>query len=579
MASDDPVLDALASSGLLHDARRTVDGAVEGEVCVEGRTTTLRVTPGRRAGTKPVVAIPSETELGRIPHVETNGTVCYQSDEGLVLDRQRPGAVAAEAARLALDVLADGVAGRNHADFVDEWETYWGPLGGPTLALVTPVPETVSTLAVVERSERTRTKRDTLTWVDGYVARGESDIAAFNNGSPYGERHTTLGALHVPLAVGAVLVPPTRGALWTPTQARDAIRAHLAPDALADLDRQLRKRRPRKTETVFVSAPRPSGGRTVFGIRFTGVRDGHPLLPEGRASTARPIQVERWDSSYLVPRGGGEAGLTDCHVVLAGCGAVGGHLAFELARAGVGRLTLVDPQLLRPENTFRHALGREFWGVPKAAALATALRRHAPYLRVEPVVGHLSEALADGRVDLDAADLVVVAIGAPTVELDLNERLWASDSAPATLFAWLEPLGLGGHALLTRPGHGPGCYECLHTPPTDRADPLHNRAAFAAADQDFSRATGGCGSLHTPYASADALRTATLAARLATDALTGHEGGSPIRSWRGDPTAFLAAGFQTTGRASCSDADLEALRYAHHAPTCPVCSGTGRPDG
>lgn len=579
MAGADPVLDALAASGLLRDIRPADGGAVEGEVRFKGCTTTLRVAPGRRKGTKPVVSIPSETALGRIPHVETDGTVCYQSDEGLVFDRRRPGAVAVEAARLALAVLADGVAGRNHADFVDEWETYWRPLGGPRLALVTPLPADIATLAVIERAERKRKKRSHPTWIDGFVGHSESDVTAFNNGVPYDEKHTTQGALHVPLEVGTILVPPTQSAFWTPAQARNTVRAHLSPHALATLDQRLGKRRPRKSETVFLSVSRTAGGHAVFGLRFSGVRDAHPFLPTGQASTVRPVQVERWDPAYLVARGGAGAGLSGRHVVLAGCGALGGHLAFELMRAGVGRLTLIDPQLLSPDNTFRHALGQEFWNVPKSTALKAALERHAPYLRVEAVVAHLADVLDDGRVDLGDVDLLVVAIGAPTVELDLNERLWTASPSPPTVFAWLEPLGLGGHALLTRPGCGPGCYECLHTPPTDRTDPLHNRAAFAAPDQDFSRATAGCGSLHTPYASADALQTAALAARLVTDALDGQELGSPIRSWKGDPRAFHAAGFRATARAAAPAPELDALGYAYHAPTCPVCSPAPCPPG
>lgn len=573
--TDTAVFDALTASGLLSNARLDGDGAVEGDVCVAGCVTVLRVAPGPRPGAKPVVSVPSETALGRIPHVETDGTVCYQSDEGLVFDRRRRGAVAAEAALLALAVLADGVAGRNHADFADEWETYWSPLGGPTLALVAPLPDAVAPLVVIERNERKPKKRTHPAWIDGYLGRSESDVTAFRNGSAYSEAHTTQGAFVVPLAPGTVLIPPTADALWTPAQARSAVREHLAPDVRAELDRRLGKRRPRKTETVVVAIPRPSGGHAVFGLRFSGVRDAHPLLSTGQASTVRPVQILRWDREYLVPRGGGDADLSDRHVVLAGCGAVGGHLAFELARAGVGRLTLVDPQRLSPDNTFRHALGRAYWGAPKAVALKEALERHAPYLRVDAVVAHFADALDAGDIVLSDAHLVAVAIGAPAAELDLNDRLWHADAKTPALFTWLEPLGLGGHALLTRPGDGPGCYECLHTPPSDRADPLHNRAAFAAPDQDFSRATGGCGSLHTPYASADAVETATRAARLAADALTGHASGSPILSWLGNPDAFRAAGFRETPRASAGN--LDAQRYAYHAPTCRVCSERSPP--
>lgn len=562
---------ALASAGLLTEPRWTEDrSGVEGDVVVEGKPTTLTVTPPRRRSSRPRIRIPSETALGRIPHVERDGGVCYQSDEGLVLDRDRPEAVVEESVRLALGVLADGVAGRNLADFADEWETYWSPLCTQRYALVGRVPDGVGRLALVERAERRRKKRGRPSWIDGYVG-SEADISAFYNGAPYTEAHTTRTALYLPLQPGSVLVPPTQTERWTPAQVRDLLRGALAPDTLRTLDRALHKRRPRKVETVVVALPRPSGGHALFGLRFSGVRDGHPLSVTGAASAARPFQIDRWDPDYLASRGGGYAGLMDRHVVVVGCGAVGGHLAFELVRAGIGRLTLVDPDLLLPENTYRHALGREFWGAPKVEALKVALERHAPYLQVTVVEETIDDALDAGRVAFADADLVVVALGAPSVERELNDQLWRTPDAPPALFSWLEPLGLGGHALLTRPGSGPGCLECLFTPASERANPLHNRAAFAAPDQDFSRATAGCGSLHTPYASADALQTATLAARLAAAALLGHETASPVLSWKGSPDTFLTEGFETTPRFESSTEELAASRLAHHAPTCPVC--------
>ena len=568
----DPLLDAIRASGVLLDPQRTPDGVhIEGTLGVGDRTTTLRLTPPRRSR-RPRISVPSETALGRIPHVEPSGNVCYQSDEGLVLDRYRPEAVAVESVRLAAGVLADGVSGRNHGDFANEWETYWSPLCTRSLAFVAELPRGIDRLVTAERAETRPKKRTHPVWIDGYAGRSVSDIAEFYNGVPYEEAHTVRGALYVPLRAGTVLVPPTADRFWTPSQARAAVRSSLAPDALADLDRMTGKGRTRKTVTVIVSLPRPSGGVALFGLRFSGIRDAHPLTPGGFASAVRPLRIERWDPAYLPPRGGASADLSGRHVILAGCGAVGGHLAFELARAGVSRLTLVDPDRLRPENTFRHALGREYWGRAKARALKTALERHAPFLRVEALTARIEEAIDDGRIALADADLLVVALGSPTVELDLNEALWSRDAAPPALFTWLEPLGVGGHALLTRPGAGRGCYECLHAPPDDTADALHNRAAFAAPDQDFARATAGCGSLHTPYASADALQTVALAARLATDALLGREPGSPIRSWKGDPAAFLGAGFRLTPRFDIAAERLGDLRYAHQSPTCPVCA-------
>lgn len=101
---------------------------------------------------------------------------------------------------------------------------------------------------------------------------------------------------------------------------------------------------------------------------------------------------------------------------------------------------------------------------------------------------------------------------------------------------------------------------------------MYNISAFAGRNQRFGRALNGCGSMHTPYGSLDAALTADLAVRLALDVLTGIETESPLRSWRGDATHFLAEGFRLSDRYGMSDADLHESRLAYVRNDCPSCS-------
>ena len=48
--------------------------------------------------------------------------------------------------------------------------------------------------------------------------------------------------------------------------------------------------------------------------------------------------------------------LAEKYVVIAGCGSVGGPVAQQLAMAGVGQSTLVDPETLTWSNIGRHPL-------------------------------------------------------------------------------------------------------------------------------------------------------------------------------------------------------------------------------
>jgi molybdopterin/thiamine biosynthesis adenylyltransferase len=309
----------------------------------------------------------------------------------------------------------------------------------------------------------------------------------------------------------------------------------------------------------------------VFGIWFDQVRGGHPLDMRETTARVRPFVLIRKDRRYLVQRGGADADLSEARVLVIGCGAVGGHVAFELARAGVGQITLVDHDRLTPENSFRHALGRRYWEKAKADALKTEIEAQLPYVRVSAVVLPIEVVLDRKAVALTDYDLVVLAIGNPTVELEINERLHRAGRRG--VFTWLEPFGIGGHALLVANDSDGGCFECLYTSLDETEQGLVNRAAFAAPGQAFGRAFSGCGSLHTPYGSMDAVQTAGLAARLALDALTHREQGNPLRSWKGDGEEFLGAGFAVSERYRASADELSRTQYAYRAPHCRVCQG------
>jgi len=204
-------------------------------------------------------------------------------------------------------------------------------------------------------------------------------------------------------------------------------------------------------------------------------------------------------------------------------------------------------------------------------ALKEKIESELPYVQVTALSNMIEKALTEGSIQLADYDLLVLAIGNPTVELEINAQAHALRGGPAVVFTWLEPLGIGGHALLTRNAPGGGCFECLYTSPVGNEKFLENRAAFAAPGQSFGRALSGCGSLYTPYGAMDAARTAAMAARLAVDALTGKEPGNPLFSWKGDATDFIAEGFRLSPRFRATEDDLRRHRYAYWNTRCRIC--------
>jgi len=99
--------------------------------------------------------------------------------------------------------------------------------------------------------------------------------------------------------------------------------------------------------------------------------------------------------------------LTDRPVAIVGLGAVGSFLADSLYRSGVRRLTLLDPERLRPGNVIRHIAGDAFVGHAKVHAVRAHLS--ALGLDVTRITGQVMRVTTPAQaIDLLAEhDLVV----------------------------------------------------------------------------------------------------------------------------------------------------------------------------
>ena len=207
-----------------------------------------------------------------------------------------------------------------------------------------------------------------------------------------------------------------------------------------------------------MAIPHPQGGMTPLGLIFSDVGDEHPLIACNSTKVPTPINVQRYDLDYLMPRGGANTNLNEIKALIVGCGAVGGDIPASLVQAGIRDLTLVDPDILKPENIYRHVMGKCQEKLYKTLAIKEEIESKYPYLTITTHQAYIVEAINKGEIDLSDFDLAIFATGNQTMELYLN-RLIHQHSLLA-VFTWLEPYGIGGHSLLTRLGK-PGCFQCL----------------------------------------------------------------------------------------------------------------------
>src|SRR6202035_33483 len=85
----------------------------------------------------------------------------------------------------------------------------------------------------------------------------------------------------------------------------------------------------------------------------------------------------------------GQERLLGAHVAIVGCGALGSFQAAALARAGAGRLTIVDRDYVEPGNLQRQWLFEESdaaESLPKAVAAGRCLARINSAIAVRAIV-------------------------------------------------------------------------------------------------------------------------------------------------------------------------------------------------
>ena len=334
--------------------------------------------------------------------------------------------------------------------------------------------------------------------------------------------------------------------------------------------RRLGKKSSRDYWLVF-AAPIP-GGETMFAIRWHS-RSAGPLPVSGTEAeagrwTPTPYRVRSLSRGSVVPRGGGSLELGKKSVLLIGCGSVGGELAMQLTSAGVGRLTASDPDTFSEENLYRHVLSVKDIGRLKTVALARDMALRHPWAELTSWCKRLEE-LRDPTV-LQQFDLVVIAIGSPTVERVFAEYCRHENVGVPVINCWLEGYGIGGHAILVMPG-AKGCWHCAYVDPQTLTRGLTSNLNFLKPGQVVMRNLGGCGTQFLPYSGIAASCTATMAADLSVRFLAGEVTISSKVSWKGGDAEAMRASREVTWRYRHFGESLRILPL--HNENCDLCGG------
>jgi len=312
-----------------------------------------------------------------------------------------------------------------------------------------------------------------------------------------------------------------------------------------------------------------------FSIRHTG--NNNLMLEKTHDYKVTPLSIQLIDYEYMTHKTGIPSELKNKRILLLGCGSVGGYVAANLCQSGVCCIDILDNDILSVENVHRHILG--FSDAAKLKYKADLMRDyledHYPFADIDPMnyVNRDVRELLKSPERLKNYDLIISALGEPTINLEINKLLTERNISVPFIVCFNEPYGIGGHAIAVNVSNG-GCLRCLYSD-IFSGELITYRASFVKEGQIFSKTISGCAGSYVEYSSLDTQQTALLTSRLCISVLKGETDTSTLLSWYGNSITLESNGYVVSDyyKALISSSKYNGIVQKTFEPNevCPVC--------
>ena len=219
----------------------------------------------------------------------------------------------------------------------------------------------------------------------------------------------------------------------------------------------------------------------------------------------------------------GQSKLSGAHAVIVGCGALGTLQAEALARAGTGRITLIDRDFVEESNLHRQFLFSErdaLEAMPKAAAACRRLREINSEIDVRPIVADLDSASAHEL--LEGAELILDGTD------NFETRYLINDFCIAADVPWIYGAAVGTYGLTmpVLPGET-ACLRCVYPDPPAGAQPTCETAGVLGSITMFIATIQAAEALKVLSGNREMVRRTILSADMWTGSI--REAGPPPR--------------------------------------------------
>ncbi|MEQ1864441.1 MAG: ThiF family adenylyltransferase [Micropepsaceae bacterium] len=468
----------------------------------------------------PRVALVDRPPFLTWPHVEHDGVLCA-TPSTVSFDPFDPAGVAKFALEAAIELIEDLIANRLGAELSDEFLSYWDATADGSGV------ELISILEARPPSRSVRVWRGKNAYV---FSESEDDLKRW--------LRNRVGKKADPRSDPAafVWVGPAPSPADDPRSGRNlrdfiASRDQRAEGLLQDLARG----RP-DSIVLALGFETPNGPALAGVVAFPPIAQRHGArdrLTKGFRPGAVPTQIlatryfgessvsrrslERADAAWIHGRGQDPqaADLRGKTVAVFGCGSLGAPLALTLAQAGVGKMILIDFDILKWANVGRHTLGATSVGQFKAKALAEKLRADFPHMTVEHYDVDVDKALRQHGDVLSACDLVISATGDWASDVRLEAWREELKYKMPVVVGWLEAHACAGHVVVL--GQTGACLRCGFD---NLGVPAFRVTTWPAGSTE--QREPACGAVYQPYGPVELGFVSSLVAEAALETLFGE---------------------------------------------------------
>jgi integrative and conjugative element protein (TIGR02256 family) len=148
--------------------------------------------------------------------------------------------------------------------------------------------------------------------------------------------------------------------------------------------------------------------------------------------------------------------LINHKINIIGCGALGGEVADNISKAGIGNINLIDKDIIKANNVIRHLASLQFIGIPKTSAVRYIIANHNPFVNIEFLNVDITQVSVNSYLLEDS--ISVSSIADDNIESLLNEQAVINNKT--IFYSRVLRGGKAGRIFRVIPGKD-ACFNCL----------------------------------------------------------------------------------------------------------------------